>query len=130
LEKRRSQRFPLMCVVRYKTLNKHKLPLNGNGKTVNVSSSGVLFTSSDDIPVGSRLELSISWPVRLNDHCLLNLIVSGKVVRQAAKGLLVVDIKRYEFRTQSPGKKLDQGSSELAAGTQDSGSFPPNRSAV
>jgi hypothetical protein len=103
-ERRRSSRFPIEREVRYKTLNQRAEILAGNGKTLNISSSGVLFTSDHDLPIGTRLEVSISWPAQLNDRCLLNLVARGRVTRHT-KGQLALQIQQYEFRTQSrPGK--------------------------
>ena len=103
-ERRKSSRFPIERDVRYKTLNQRTETLAGNGKTLNISSSGVLFTSDHDLPVGTRLELSISWPAQLNDKCMLNLVARGRVTRHS-KGQLALQIQQYEFRTQSrPGK--------------------------
>ena len=103
-ERRRSSRFPIEREVRYKTLNQRAEILAGNGRTLNISSSGVLFTSDHDLPVGTRLEVSISWPAQLNEKCLLNLVARGRVIRHT-KGQLALQIQQYEFCTQSrPGK--------------------------
>jgi c-di-GMP-binding flagellar brake protein YcgR len=99
-ERRRSSRFPIEREVRYKTLNQRTEILSGNGRTLNISSSGVLFTSDHDLPVGTRLELSISWPAQLNDRCLLNLVARGRITRHN-KGQLALQIQQYEFRTTS-----------------------------
>lgn len=99
-ERRRSSRFPIEREVRYKTLNQRTEILAGNGKTLNISSSGVLFTSDHELPVGTRLEVSISWPAQLNERCLLNLVARGRVTR-FSKGQLALQIQQYEFRTQS-----------------------------
>ena len=99
-ERRRSSRFPIEREVRYKTLNQRTEVLAGNGKTLNISSSGVLFTSDHELPVGTRLEVSISWPAQLNERCLLNLVARGRVTRYL-KGQLALQIQQYEFRTQS-----------------------------
>ena len=102
-ERRRSSRFPIEREVRYKTLNQRSETFAGSGKTLNISSSGVLFTSDHDLPVGTRLEVSISWPAQLNEKCLLNLVARGRVTRHL-KGQLALQIQQYEFRTQSrPG---------------------------
>ncbi|MBV8709849.1 MAG: PilZ domain-containing protein [Acidobacteriaceae bacterium] len=102
-ERRKSSRFPIEREVRYKTLNQRAEILAGNGRTLNISSSGVLFTSDHDLPVGTRLEVSISWPAQLNEKCLLNLVARGRVTRHN-KGHLALQIQQYEFRTQSrPG---------------------------
>jgi PilZ domain len=102
-ERRRSSRFPIERELRYKTLNQRTEILAGIGKTLNISSSGVLFTSDHDLPVGTRLEVSISWPAQLNEKCLLNLVARGRVSRYS-EGQLALQIQQYEFRTQSrPG---------------------------
>ncbi len=104
-ERRKSSRFPIERELRYKTLNQRSEILAGNGKTLNISSSGVLFTSDHDLPVGTRLEVSISWPAQLNEKCLLNLVARGRITRHA-KDQLALQIQQYEFRTQSrPGKE-------------------------
>lgn len=100
-ERRRSSRFPIERELRYKTLNQRTEALAGNGRTLNISSSGVLFTSDHDLPVGTRLEVSISWPAQLNERCLLNLVARGRVTRHL-QGQLALQIQQYEFRTQSP----------------------------
>jgi PilZ domain len=99
-ERRRSSRFPIEREVRYKTLNQRTEILAGSGKTLNISSSGVLFTSDHDLPVGTRLEVSISWPAQLNEKCLLNLVARGRITRHH-QGQLALQIQQYEFRTQS-----------------------------
>ena len=99
-ERRRSSRFPIEREVRYKTLNQRTEILSGSGKTLNISSSGVLFTSDHDLPVGTRLEVSISWPAQLNEKCLLNLVARGRITRHH-QGQLALQIQQYEFRTQS-----------------------------
>ena len=98
-ERRRSSRFPIEREVRYKTLNQRSEILAGSGKTLNISSSGVLFTSDHDLPVGTRLELSISWPAQLNEKCLLNLVARGRETRHT-KGQMALKIKQYDIRTQ------------------------------
>ena len=100
VERRRSSRFPIEREVRYKTLSPRTEVIQGAGKTLNISSSGVLFTADHDLPVGTRLEVSISWPAQLNEKCLLNLVARGRVTRQES-GHLALQIQQYEFRTQS-----------------------------
>jgi hypothetical protein len=99
-ERRRSSRFPIEREVRYKTLSQRAEVVQGIGKTLNISSSGVLFTSDHELPVGTRLEVAISWPAQLNEKCLLNLVARGRVTRQES-GQLALQIQQYEFRTQS-----------------------------
>jgi hypothetical protein len=71
----------------------------GKGKTINMSSSGILFSSPGPLKVGTKLELSINWPVALNSTCPLKLVTQGRVAR-AATDAVAVQIDRYEFRTR------------------------------
>jgi hypothetical protein len=70
----------------------------GRGQTVNMSSTGVLFTTDQELMPGRRIELSISWPAQLNDTCKLKLVAKGRVVRAEA-GKAALEIQQYEFRT-------------------------------
>ncbi len=101
-DRRHSDRFPIQREVRYRVLNKRSGEESGDGKTVNISSSGVLFTADHMLLPGRRLELSISWPAQLNDKCALKLMARGRVVR-FEEGRAAIEIQQYEFRTQSSG---------------------------
>ena len=99
-ERRRSNRFPIEREVRYRALNKRGGERSGEGKTVNISSSGVLFRADHLLLLGRRIELSISWPAQLNNRTALKLVVRGRVVR-TEQSQVAVEIQHYEFRTQS-----------------------------
>jgi hypothetical protein len=99
-ERRHSDRFPIERDVRFRVLNKRGGEETGDGKTLNISSSGVLFTSGQMLLPGRRLELSISWPVHLNDLVPLKLVARGRVVR-FEDGQAAIEILQYEFRTQA-----------------------------
>lgn len=98
-DRRQSDRFPIEREVRYRVLNKRGGDEVGDGRTINISSAGVLFTSSHMLLPGRRLELSISWPALLNDKCPLKLVARGRVVR-FEQGRAALEIQQYEFRTQ------------------------------
>ena len=98
-DRRTSQRMPIERDVRYKVLAGKTITQVGTGKTVNMSSGGVLFTTETLLPKGERVELSVSWPAQLNDTLPLKLVAMGRLVRcedtQAA-----IAIERYEFKTR------------------------------
>jgi hypothetical protein len=100
-DRRHSDRFPIEREVRFRVLNKRGGEESGEGKTLNISSSGVFFTSDQMLLPGRRLELSISWPVQLNNRVALKLVARGRVVR-FQQGHAAIEIQQYEFRTQSP----------------------------
>lgn len=98
-DRRASDRFPIERDVRYKVLSKRSGDEAGSGKTINMSSSGVLFTAEHFLLPGKRVEIAISWPAQLNNTCPLKLVARGRVVR-FKDGIVALEIQQYEFRTQ------------------------------
>jgi PilZ domain len=98
-ERRAADRFPIEREVRYRILNKRSSAEEGTGKTINISSTGVLFTTDQILIPGKRLELSISWPLQLDNKCNLKLVARGRVAR-LEQGRAAIEIQQYEFRTQ------------------------------
>ncbi len=113
-DRRHSDRFPIERDVRFRVLNKRGGEETGDGKTLNISSSGVLFTSEHLLLPGRRLELSISWPVALNDLVPLKLVARGRVVR-FEEGQAAIEIQQYEFRTQANGASPKVGGQRAKA---------------
>jgi hypothetical protein len=99
-DRRTSDRFPIEREVRYKILNKKTGEECGIGRTVNMSSNGVLFTTDQLLLPGRRVEVSISWPAQLNNRCALRLVARGRVVR-FDDGKAAMEIQQYEFKTQA-----------------------------
>ena len=104
-DRRAADRYPIERAVRYRVLGGRNTPEAGTGQTINISSKGVLFTTNHLLQPGKRLELAISWPVRLNDECPLKLVAMGRVVRFEAGpkdlkiGVAAIEIQTYDFRT-------------------------------
>ena len=103
VERRTADRFPIERDVKYKILNKRNGQEEGTGKTINISSAGVLFTTDQILLPGKRLELSISWPAQLDNKCQLKLVARGRVAR-LEQGRAAIEIQQYEFRTQATSK--------------------------
>jgi hypothetical protein len=98
-ERRVKRRFLIDQEVRYKMLYGQRIAETGTGRTVNISSSGVWFTTEAMLTSGMPIELSMNWPILLNDVCPMKLMIYGCVVRSNERGAAVA-IERYEFRTQ------------------------------
>jgi len=98
-ERRTKRRFEIEQEVRYKMLYGQRIAETGVGKTMNISSGGVWFSTENMLTSGMPVELSMNWPVLLNDSCPMKLMIYGCVVRSNEKGAAVA-IERYEFRTQ------------------------------
>jgi hypothetical protein len=71
----------------------------GLGKTVNMSSGGVLFTTESPLPEGDRVELAVCWPAQLNQMLPLKLVAQGLLVRSYETQAAIL-IERYEFKTR------------------------------
>src|SRR4051794_13376847 len=98
-ERRGTSRFPLREEVKYKLLH-GKIVIVGSGKTMNIGSGGVLFTTEQRLPLGRIVELAVNWPARLDGTCPLKFVATGRVVR-AEDDRAAVRIERYEFRTRA-----------------------------
>src|SRR5438552_1114345 len=99
-ERRAKFRFPLRRELRYKVLEDEQVVQSGTGESLDMSSGGVAFQTERDLKAGAAVELSISWPVLLDDSCPMRLIAFGQVLRSSG-GLSVCSIDKYEFRTQA-----------------------------
>lgn len=111
-DRRASNRLPIERDVRYKVLGKpNRESVTGLGKTFNMSGRGVLFTTESRLAVGQQIELTVSWPARLNDVVPLKLVALGRVVR-AEERQAAMAIGKYEFRTCRSG---GVGRDELSA---------------
>jgi len=106
-DRRAADRFPIEREVRYKVLNRKNADEVGFGKTINMSSNGVLFTTDQYLLPGRRLELSISWPAQLNATVALKLVARGRVVR-CEGGTAAIEIHQYEFRTAGQAQTVVQ----------------------
>src|ERR1051325_1096630 len=81
MERRRKARFPMNRELRFKVLEDEKVLETGTGTTLDMGSGGVAFLTERPLPVGAFIELSISWPVLLEDSCPMRLIAFGRVLR-------------------------------------------------
>lgn len=98
-ERRTSNRYPLECPVTTRPYGKRALHSGtGRGKTVNMSSKGLLLKTDQELALGERVEASIMWPMLLNGRCSLKMNVLGRVVR-VENGLAAIEILKYQFKT-------------------------------
>jgi hypothetical protein len=108
-DRRRTDRFPIESELRYKLVDGKGTSDTGLGRTLNMSSSGVLFTSEAQLPVGRRVELSVDWPAQLNENCGLKLVALGRIIRSSAEAA-AIRIDKYDFRTRATARVKTAGS--------------------
>jgi hypothetical protein len=100
IERRSKTRFPIHRDLRYKLLEDDVVIESGMGETIDMASGGMAFQIERPLKVGAFVELSISWPVLLDDSCPMRLIVFGRIVRAWGKRS-ACRVDKYEFRTQA-----------------------------
>jgi hypothetical protein len=71
------------------------------GKTVNMSRSGLLFTTDRVLFPGSQIEIEMDWPVKRERGVSQKLLIVGKIVRSEKRTnpLAGVKISQHAFQT-------------------------------
>src|SRR6266852_9546543 len=102
-ERRSKIRYPIRLSVRYRGLGRMD-GVVGVGQTLDLSSSGILVESphQQKVSVGSRLEVSVEWPIMLDGTSPLQVVILGRVVRSETSRF-AASFPRYYFRTMKGG---------------------------
>jgi hypothetical protein len=99
-DQRINGRYPITLELQYKLLNKGRVERLGIGRTLNISSGGVLFEADTLLPTTGRIELALSWPVLLEGICNLKLVMRGRIVRcDTNSKAIAVKAEYREFHT-------------------------------
>lgn len=98
--RRATSRFPVEHEIRYCLVEPRPAGKDSVGKTLNISSGGVLFTTAKRLPHGHLVEMAIHWPARLGGNCPLQFVATGRVIRSETTHA-AVRIEQYEFRTRT-----------------------------
>ena len=86
--------------LRFKIMVNNRITMMGTGETIDIGSSGVSFIVGEPLMVGAYVELSISWPVLLEENTRMRLVAFGRLVRSTDR-VAACTIDKYEFRTQA-----------------------------
>jgi hypothetical protein len=97
IERRKDSRQPLQRELRYRL---HTAGRSGSGTTLNISSNALAFQTSEKLPVGAAIEVSVNWPAEAGST--LRLVGSGVVVRSDA-GVTVCTLEETAFRAEELG---------------------------
>jgi hypothetical protein len=97
-ERRFDRRYQLQLELRWKLIRRRKLQDTGVGRTIDLSSGGIMFDATRPLPVGLNVELSVSWPVLLHNVAPMQLVICGRIVR-ASGSHAAVQVTQHEFRT-------------------------------
>src|SRR5689334_14869062 len=80
-DRRTRRRYDLDLAVHFKVMKNYLVTHTGTGRTLNMSSKGIAIQTIDVLKPGAYVEISVAWPVLLNQSCPMKLVVSGRVVR-------------------------------------------------
>jgi hypothetical protein len=102
-ERRGCTRYALALDFRY-TASHWRIPkVNGSGRIIDFSSSGLRFTADKPLEAGIKVELFINWPPPVEGEAKLQLVVSGTVVW--SKGTeMALQLRRHVFRREEKAK--------------------------
>jgi hypothetical protein len=96
IERRRAARYSIERDLTWKWQGKRTHQAPKYGRTVNISSASVLFTTGFSLPLGKLVEVGIDWPVAPEPEGGLQLVAKGRVVRSEA-GCTAVEFRQREF---------------------------------
>lgn len=99
-ERRSRNRFPIVQDVRYQRLKGTKTLGAGTGKTLDMSSTAVRFTTDYALRPGDKVRVTMNWPALLEQTCAMKLVICGSVVRSDGRSA-AVKIICHEFRTRA-----------------------------
>jgi hypothetical protein len=97
-DRRADRRYEISLELRWKLIRRKQIIDTGSGRTVNLSSSGILFESPRPLPPGAHIELSIAWPALLQNVTPLQLIACGRIVRGDGYRI-AMRMMQHEFKT-------------------------------
>jgi hypothetical protein len=97
-DRREDRRYQIPLELRWKLIRRRKVLFSGEGRSIDLSSGGMLFDAGRPLPVGLNLEISAAWPVLLRDETPMQLFFSGRIVRSQGN-FIAFRIVQHEFRT-------------------------------
>ena len=115
-ERRLKLRYLLDLSVRFRSISGASL-FSGAGRSVKVSSGGVLVVSKDvvaqhEMSAGVWLEMSIEWPSLLDRRTPLQLFAVGRILRRGSSSFAAT-FERYQFRTMKSSVEVVRGSGNV-----------------
>src|SRR5260221_14506525 len=93
-ERRRKDRFSFVTSLQYRMRRDTKW--EGSGRTVNMSTAGILMAADRSFQPGAQIEISLDWPGLYHDAERMRLGASAEVVRSQGKRT-ALRILRHEF---------------------------------
>jgi hypothetical protein len=115
LERRSKARYPIQLAVNYRTLDPGR-EITGSGRSIDMSSGGLLISCPARFPIGTVLKVTVEWPSLLDGATPLQLVTVGRVAR-SGESSFAMTFEHYQFRTMPRRNKprVSTGTAEDAA---------------
>ena len=91
--------YPITLDLHYQVLSDGRPVETGSGRTTRFGSHRVVFIAEPALEVAARLQVSVAWPVLLDDRVKLQLIIEGRVIGVDGDRV-TVGVVKYHFRTR------------------------------
>jgi len=90
IERRTAERVRIECAIRYEVYSDRKRI--GEGHTIDMSTSGISFTTQSLLPENARVIVYVRWPIRLEENVPVELRAAGRLVRvESVKAAMQVE---------------------------------------
>jgi hypothetical protein len=103
-ERRTRTRYPIRLEVNFRDTRGGQR-YSGSGRTLNVSSSGLLIASDQPVRRGEMLRMCLDWPFLLDGTTPIQLVADACVVRTYQSGFAAA-LVRHQFRTAKREREL------------------------
>lgn len=96
-ERRAQPRFPVHLDLEYRLIKSGPLRVSGRGRSIDISSKGIAFSTETLLKPGTLIELLVNWPGGPRAGSPPRLALMGHVVRSRGR-MAVCAISKFEFR--------------------------------
>jgi len=103
-DRRSNKRYPISLEVEYQVPDGNGARRKGFGRTINISSGGVLLEISNPLQNLCPILLAINWPFLLDGLNPLKLLIHGKIVRVAGN-TIAIEVNRHAFHLAGHGRQ-------------------------
>jgi hypothetical protein len=97
IERRLKARYPIELAVCYQTVDPAQ-GVGGTGRSLNMSSGGLLVSCQARLALGTVLKVTLEWPSLLDGTTPLQLVTVGRVAR-SDEASFAMTFEQYQFRT-------------------------------
>jgi hypothetical protein len=97
--------FPLVLPLKYKVISPEAEAISGEGSTVSLSSTDIVFNADQSLGSGVVCEISIAWPVLLETDIGLQLVLHSVVTRSEGQ-VVAARVSKHEFRMRGPRSNI------------------------